>query len=171
MTRYCPIFSDIVDSSIWDEEDFVVKVFITMLAKMDRDFVVRGTAYNISKWSRKTEIEVLNALKILSSPDKKRLEPQPHEGRRIEKTQDGYWLILNGKKYQEEMQRINRREYQRQWAESRRNKKSTPSPLERAYEKAAMDGNEALCDELAASGIPDPPKTLQELNESQDVKL
>lgn len=86
----------------------VVKVFITLLAKQDRDHVVRGSAYNIAKWANKTEAEVLEALKVLSEPDKRRLEPQEHEGRRIQKVEDG-WLLLNGEKYQRLMMEMFRR--------------------------------------------------------------
>ncbi len=82
MSYYVPIFSKIVDSSLWTEPDFVVKVFITMLAKTDRDNICRGNAFNIAQWSKKTEAEVIEALKILASPDTRRLEPQEFEGRR-----------------------------------------------------------------------------------------
>lgn len=113
MNTWTPLWSKIVDSSLWEEQDFVVKVFITMMAKKDADDICRGSAYNIANWSRKTEAETLEALKILSSPDTKRLEPQPYEGRRIEKVEDGY-LILNSKYYKEMMSKMYRREYQRE---------------------------------------------------------
>src|SRR3982750_1865410 len=95
---WAPLFAQIVDSSLWLESDVVVKVFLTMLAKKNKDMVVRGTAFNIAQWAKKTEQEVLDALRILSSPDTKRIEPQQFEGRRIERVADG-WLILNGKVY------------------------------------------------------------------------
>ncbi len=110
MDFYTPIFSKIVDSSLWSETDYVVKVFLTMLAKKDKDFVVRGNAYNISQWAKKTEEETIKALKILAAPDTKRIEKQPFEGRRIEKVKDG-WLLLNGRHYQELMTKTNRRIY------------------------------------------------------------
>ncbi len=89
MDRYAPLFSMIVESSLWDEEDYVVKVFLTMLALKDCDHVVRSNAYRLSRLARKTEKEVLSALKVLSNPDKKREEPQEFEGRRIEKVDGG----------------------------------------------------------------------------------
>jgi hypothetical protein len=123
MDRWTPLWSRIVDSSIWSEPDSVCKIFITMLACKDMDHVVRMNAYNISVRARKTEKEVLDALKILSSPDKKRLEPQPFEGRRIRKVEDG-WLILNGEMYRKMMTKINRDEYKARWQrENRKNKK------------------------------------------------
>jgi len=112
MDTWAPIFSKIVDSSLWDESDVVVKVFLTLLAKKDADHVVRASAYMIGNWARKTEKETLEALKVLSSPDKRRLEPQPHDGRRIERTRDGTgWFILNGQNYEDLMREVNRRVY------------------------------------------------------------
>jgi hypothetical protein len=112
MDTYSPIFARIVDSSLWSEPDFVVKVFITMIAKQDSDHVVRGSAYNIASWAKKTEAEVIEALKILAAPDTKRIEPQLFDGRRVERVNDG-WLLLNGAAYQALMQAVNRRAYQR----------------------------------------------------------
>lgn len=119
MNTWAPLFSKIVDSSLWDEPDYVVKVFLTMLAKKDSDFVVRGSAYNISKWAKKSEEETLDALKILSSPDTKRIEKQPHEGRRIQRVEDG-WLILNGELYRDLMVKENERARKRRWAAEKR---------------------------------------------------
>ena len=113
MIGYTPIFSKIVDSSLWGESDVVVKVFLTLLAKKDGDNVVRGNAYNIAQWAKKTEQEVLEALRVLSSPDTRRVEPQPFQGRRIEKVDEG-WRLLNGEFYQNLMREVNRRAYKAQ---------------------------------------------------------
>lgn len=102
MEGFTPLFGRIVNSSVWDEPDYIVKIFLTMLAVKDRDHVVRMNAYNLARMSRKTEAEVIEALKVLAAPDKRRLEPQPNEGRRIEKVEGG-WLMLNGEFYQELM--------------------------------------------------------------------
>lgn len=118
--QIAPLFGKIVDSSVWDEPDYVRIIFVTMLAKKDKDHVVRATAYMIGKWARKDESEVLEALKILGSPDRRRKEPQPHEGRRIERVEDG-WLILNAEKYDKLMRKENRREYQAEWMRQKRN--------------------------------------------------
>lgn len=109
---WAPLWSNVVDSSLWCEPDFVIKVFITMLVKKDANHVVWGNAFNIGQWARKDEAEVLKALKILSSPDKRRIEPQPFEGRRIQKCEGG-WLILNADKYRAEISKLKRREYKR----------------------------------------------------------
>jgi hypothetical protein len=119
MNTWSPLWNSIVDSSIWDEPDYVCKVWITMLAIKDRDHVVRKTAYQLAHHSRKTEKEVLGALKVLSSPDTRRIEPQPFDGRRIQKVDDG-WLMLNGEKYRLAMQSIVRKEQKRIWQQDAR---------------------------------------------------
>lgn len=177
MEYYVPLFSKIVDSSLWCEPDFVVKVFLTMLAKKDRDGVVRGTAFNIAQWAKKTEAEVLESLKVLSSPDTKRLEPQPNDGRRIERVEDG-WLILNAEYYQKLMQKANRQQYQRNWqANNRRNrpaegtaqktKRKRPTASKTIAQSRAEDegrkkrycdaldrGDQAAADAIAAEDLP-----------------
>lgn len=157
MNTYAPLWNSIVDSSLWCEPDNVVKVFLTMLAKKDADHVVRGSAFNIAQWAKKTEAEVLESLKVLAAPDRTRLEPQPFEGRRIEKHPDG-WLVLNGDKYRMKMREANRREYQRQkQAEYRARKKGKVSAeyldREKRYVQAHNDGNHEACDRIAAEGL------------------
>lgn len=124
MDIYTPLFSRIVDSSLWMQPDYVVKIFITMLAKKDRDMIVRGNAYNIAMWAKKTEVEVLEALKILESPDTIRIETQAFEGRRIQRVSGG-WLILNGDHYQSWMRTVNRRNRQAEWQRNYRAKKKS----------------------------------------------
>lgn len=121
MNRYSPLWSHIVDSSLWAEPDFVVKVFLTLIAKKDMDDVVRGSAYNIALWCRKTEAETLEALKVLSSPDTRRLEPQQYDGKRIEKV-DGGWKVLNGAHYRELMKKANKNSYKARWQSAARAK-------------------------------------------------
>jgi hypothetical protein len=163
MDFYTPIFSKIVDSSLWSEPDYVVKVFLTLLAKKDRDQIVRGSAYNIACWAKKTEAEVMDALKLLAAPDTRRIEPQPHEGRRIERTPEG-WLILNGLYYQNLMSTVNRRAYKAGKEKERRERKKLAGddgkPVgakfkdrERRYGKAMDAGDIAKADAIAAEGL------------------
>lgn len=145
MNTWAPVFSKIVDSSIWREPDCVVKIFITMLAKKDSDHVVRATAFMIGEWAKKTEKETLDALKVLSSPDTKRIEKQPFDGRRVEKVEDG-WLILNGQTYEDLMRDVNRRNYKADWARNSRRKKrewpkNTPLPGQSLNDKSVDRGD------------------------------
>lgn len=124
---YAPLFEEIVDSSLWEEPDVVIKVFLTMLAKKNWKHEVMGDAYRISKWARKEELETVAALKVLERPDTKRKIKQEFDGRRIQKI-DGGWLILNGEKYQKEMAKVNRRVYQRKWKQEKALAKN-PTPV------------------------------------------
>jgi hypothetical protein len=103
MRSWAPLWNGIVDSSIWREPDYVIKVFLTMMALKDEDHIVRLTAYQLGERAKKSEVEVLDALKILSSPDTKRVEVQEFDGRRIQAVEEG-WLILNGQKYRDMVQ-------------------------------------------------------------------
>lgn len=143
MDTWAPLFSKIVDSSLWDEEDYVVKIFLTMIAKKDSDHCVRASAYMLGRWARKTEKETLDALKILGSPDKKRLEPQPHDGRRIRKVEGG-WEVLNGQYYEDLMREVNRRVYKakkaREYRANEKLTKGTPMGGEQTYVNRERDG-------------------------------
>lgn len=140
---WAPLWSSIVDSSLWMEPDYVCKVFLTMLALKDADHVYRGTAFNLARRSHKEEAEVLDALRILSSPDKKRMETQEFEGRRIKAVEDG-WLILNGAKYRDmvrlEMKRA--RDRKAQAARRERLKNAKPLPGETNYLKGQDKGED-----------------------------
>src|SRR5579872_4253817 len=116
MNCYAPLFSSIVDSSLWLEPDYVVKAFMTMLALKDAENLVDTNAFRLGRrcWPlevpAEAEKKAVEALKILSEPDRHRSEPQEYEGRRIQKTEHG-WLILNGAFYQQLARDTARRVY------------------------------------------------------------
>lgn len=144
---WAPLWNTIVDSSLWMEDDTVVKVFLTMLALKDADHVFRGSAFSLARKAYKTEEEVLRAWQVLSMPDKLRKEKQDFDGRRIEAVEEG-WLILNGEKYREmvqkEMKRSNDRKAARAYRQRQKVAKNAalkqplpPSAAERAYSNGA----------------------------------
>lgn len=166
MNKYSPIWSQIVDSSLWCEEDYVVKIFLTMIAKKDLDDVVRGNAFNISNWAHKTEEETLKALKILSSPDKRRIEPQLFEGRRVQKVADG-WLVLNGAYYREMMSKATRREYKKNKQQEYRERDAS-DPKRKAYQaetrqlgKKLQEIHKLKAPELGVNGNPTPEEVAE----------
>lgn len=121
-----------MDSSLWEEKPYVRVLFMTMLALKDADFVVRLDEYRLHKKANITQEETLEALKILSSPDRRRtLLKQEFDGRRIQKVEGG-WLLLNGRKYRELMQKMKRRDYQAEWQAEYRE-------LNKEAEKAAWE--------------------------------
>ena len=107
MNTWTPLWSGIVESSLWEEDGDVVKVFMTLLARKDSDDICRMNAFNIHKVCNIDEVRVLEILKVLTSPDARRLEPQPYDGRRIRAVEDG-WFILNGQKYRDMVEKERR---------------------------------------------------------------
>lgn len=153
MNTWAPLWCGIVGSSIWDEDDFVVKVFLTMLALKDADHIVRLNAYQLAQrcGKGKTELQVMEALKVLMSPDTKRLEKQEFDGRRIKAVEEG-WLVLNGEKYRAmvslEMKRARNRKAQAAWRARKKRNESRPLPGEVAYENALNNGNDAEAERI-----------------------
>jgi hypothetical protein len=146
MIGWTPIWSQIVESSLWEEPDYVVKVFLSMLAKKDENFIVRGDVYTIAKYANKRDQmdEVIEAIRVLESPDtKKPLVKQDFDGRRIERVENG-WLILNGAKYRAMIKTLKKREYQKDWASNKRKNLPTKggSMRERLAVQHAENGEE-----------------------------
>lgn len=147
MDSFTPLFGKIVESSLWHEDPKVCKVFITMLAVKDYDHIVRKNAFGLADCSKLTEVEVIEALEVLSNPDRKRIEPQAHDGRRIKKVPEGY-LILNGSEYQDLMRAVMRRAYLAQKQRESRARKAAqaaeapPSPWHSVRGNADPGGEE-----------------------------
>lgn len=145
------MWQDMLDSSIWEEPDIVFRVWITMLLLADYDHVVRKSPYAIAKRAGRSQEEVAEALKVLESPDRRRSDPQLKDGRRIERMEDGFWLILNGEKYQELMKKANRRAYKLKWQNEKRSAarmRLQPDPKVREYEARLERGDEVGADAL-----------------------
>lgn len=123
MAGYTKLFSELVASSIWDEDDKTRIVWITMLALKDRAHFVRGTLKYLALAARMSDQECKKALDTLSAPDPQS-RTTDHEGRRI-KVVPGGWEILNGEKYSKMLSLAERQEYNRQkQAEYRKRNKS-----------------------------------------------
>lgn len=123
---FAPIFTSMLDSSIWQEPYTVRLVWIAMLPLKEADHVVRYNAFQIARRANMTEQEVIDALKVLESPDTRRIEPQPFEGRRIQRVADG-WLILNGQKFEDLMRTLSTRAYNARKQREYRGKKGKAS--------------------------------------------
>lgn len=150
---FAPIWSSIVDSSLWLEDDWVIKIFITMVVKKDYDHIYRFNTFNLAQQSKKTEQQVLDALKILSSPDRHRVEDTVNEGRRIKAHEEG-WEIVNGDKYQKMMQREAKRardrKSQQKWRDNQKNRQG-PITGESTAMRAEARGDTETHDQLAAT--------------------
>ena len=127
MNTFAPLFSGLVESSIWEEPYHVRILFVSMLAIKDLDHVVRRNEYQLMKRANISAEEVKEAIKILESPDGRR-PGQLYDGRRIQRVEDG-WIVLNGQFYEEQMRAISRRFYKaRKQREYRRAEKEGGQP-------------------------------------------
>ena len=116
------LFTKIVDSSIWLEPDHVRLVWITMIAMKDQDgYVWLSSIGNVAQRARVTLDEARAAVKCLESPDTHNPD-QEHDGRRIERVPDG-WFVINAKKYDDIVRAEMLREMNRIRVERHRAKK------------------------------------------------
>jgi hypothetical protein len=89
-----------------------------MLALKRRSHIVHLNAKELSVQCHMPLADVEAGLLVLSSPDRIHIG-KPNDGRRIRAVPSG-WLIINGEKYQQEMQKISARTRKRRWAEKHR---------------------------------------------------
>ena len=158
MNTWTPLWSGIVESSLWEESGDVVKVFMTLLARKDSDDICRLNAFNIHRICNIGEVEVLEILKVLASPDTRRIEKQEHDGRRIQAV-DGGWFILNGQKYRDMVERERK---QARWRRAQANQRAVKAGKPLPYPPA---DREITYEELAAHS--DVQRTVQHLSAVQ----
>jgi hypothetical protein len=120
MSGYTKLFSSIIASTIWREDNDTRIVWITMLAMADRYGIVEASIPGLSDMARVDVDGTRRSILKLMSPDPDSRSNE-YEGRRIEKVEGG-WLILNHGRYREKLNEDDRREYQRKWQAARRSK-------------------------------------------------
>ena len=119
---FTKLFSEILDSTIWQETNETRLVWITMLAMADKYGDVLSSIPGLADRAKVSLKDCEAALKCLMSPDPYS-RTKDHEGRRIEEV-DGGWNLLNHGKYRRKMNEEERREYNRvKQAEYRARKK------------------------------------------------
>jgi hypothetical protein len=115
---YTKLFSSILMSTIWDEDDNTRIVWITMLALSGADGTVEASIPGLARQARIGIPETEVSLKKLLGPDPYSRSKE-HDGRRIAEIEGG-WLILNRTKYRQKMNQDERREYRAKWMRSKR---------------------------------------------------
>jgi len=117
-TGYTPLASSIVLSSVWSQSHETVRVWIAMLALMDRSCHVAGTVPGMAHLCYLTPEQFMVCEKILLSPEPEN-PTKTDDGRRIERI-DGGWLVLNGKKWRQKFSDEAKRIRQAKWAMDKR---------------------------------------------------
>lgn len=99
MAGWTKLFSSIVTSSIWCEDDKTFRVWVALLALSDQEGIVEGSVPGLANLCRLQPAEMRAALEKLASPDPDSRSPE-FEGRRIKKIEGG-WRLLNYEKYRQ----------------------------------------------------------------------
>ena len=95
--NFTKLFSSITESTVWCEPAGTRLVWITMLAKADRNGRVFAAIPGLANLARVTVEECEIAIETFLAPDRYSRTPD-HDGRRIEVI-DGGWRLLNHAKY------------------------------------------------------------------------
>ena len=137
---YTKLFSSIVASTIWREDDKTRLVWITMLALKNERHLVEASLPGLADLARVTLTECEKAVAKLEGPDKYSRK-QDNRGRRIEKVEGG-WKILNGEYYRQLLSKEERREYQRLYQQEyrKRHKDMQEAALQDGATAAIKDG-------------------------------
>lgn len=128
MSGYTKLFSSILASTVWREDDKTRIVWITLLAMTDRFGIAEGSVPGLADFARVSIEDCERALKRLSSPDK-HSRSKVKDGRRIEDVPGG-WRIINHGPYRDKMTADERREYFKLKKRQYRKRASNPSPQE-----------------------------------------
>lgn len=133
-TGFTKLFSSIVTSTIWQEDDKTRIVWITMLALSNRYGEVGASIPGLAMAANVSIEDCQKSLEKLKSPDPYSRSKE-HEGRRVKEVEGGF-LILNYGHYREKMR--SRAEYFKEYRQ--RNKNATtltnPQPIAEAEAEA-----------------------------------
>jgi len=155
MAGYTKLFSDIVASSVWQEDDTTRVVWITMLALKDREHFVRGVPGYLARAANVGQEACDRALARLAGPDENS-RSREFGGRRIEAVEGG-WRILNGDKYSRMLSKAERDEYNRaKQSEYRKRRKSVVEGGGRAGARGAIrEGLEEAQENVSGEALPE----------------
>lgn len=119
---YTKLFGCILDSSIWNENDKTVRVWVTMLASANKFGEIEASVGGLAKRARVDREDCESALHTFLSPDPDS-RTSDHDGRRIEEI-DGGWRLLNWEKYMEKdsLEERRRKDRERQARRRKRQK-------------------------------------------------
>jgi len=127
MSGFTKLFSSIVASSIWSEDDKTRIVWVTMLAMADKHGMVEAAVPGLANAARVSVDDCRMALEKFQNPDPDS-RSTAHDGRRIEKVEGG-WRLLNYEFYRHKLSADERREYKAAKQAEYRAKKLTKKKL------------------------------------------
>jgi hypothetical protein len=117
---FVKLYSSILTSSIWCEDDKTRILWITILLCTDKDGFCQAAVPGLAAMARLSVQDTAEALAKLEGPDTYS-RTQEHEGRRIEKVAGG-WIVLNHSNYRDRDRIERRREYHAEYMREKRRK-------------------------------------------------
>ena len=125
---YAKLFRSFLDSTLWMEDDHVVRVWIAMLLLCDSDGYFTMTLPGIANRARVTMEQCEQAVSRLESPDRHSSTPD-EEGRRIVRISDDgpVWHLVNYEKYRKIQNESQRKEHRKQYMRDYRARKKAES--------------------------------------------
>lgn len=154
---FTKLFASITESTVWCEPMPTRIVWITMLAKADRNGRVFASVPGLANLARVTVEEAEVAVARFQEPDRYSRTPD-HDGRRIEPI-DGGWRLLNYEKYRAIRDEEARREYQRDWDRTRRTRPTNPTESDKSDQirpgptQAEAEAEVPTADKSARKGV------------------
>lgn len=119
---WCPLWSDITTSSIWETPEHVRIVWITLLAMKDEVGFVSASMSGLRRAANLPLERVVEAVGVLESPDPDS-RTSDNEGRRIRKVEGG-WVVMNHARFTTRISEEYRKMYKAQKMREYRSKAS-----------------------------------------------
>ena len=126
MSGYTPLFTSIMTSSIWTEDDATRITWITLLFLADKDGKVEGSIPGLAQVAHVPVDACEAAIEKFKAPDRYS-RTKEYEGRRIIEIENG-WLVLNHGKFRERAK--SRAKYYQEWRD-RKKEKTPQTPKEK----------------------------------------
>ena len=153
---WIPLFTSIVDSTLWEEPPHVRLMFLTMMFMKDPgDHIVREPLRRVAKVANLSEDKeeayrlAEEAIRILCEPDLRTRERQAYQGRRLKWVEGQGWLVLNGEYYEKLRKELGARIRKTQLQRKRREaKKKGPMPGEALALRTGITPHEHLNGEV-----------------------
>jgi len=134
---FTKLFSTIITSSVWSEDDKTRLMWITMLATADPKGYVAGTIPGMAAMARMSLADAEAAIAKLCSPDKYSRTPD-HEGRRLLPV-DGGWQIANYLRYRDRRDPEKRRQQNREAKRRQREREQCQQDVSHVSQMSAQD--------------------------------
>ena len=138
MDNYTKLFSSIITSTIWQEDNPTRILWITMLALSDADGMVEGSIPGLARMAGITIEDCEKAMAKLQSPDPYSRSKE-HKGRRVGDV-DGGWIILNRSKYRDK--KVKRTDYHREYMRRYRTKNDVNNNVNNCKQKLTQKEKE-----------------------------